>query len=490
MSTLLWLWMLTSFQGSDEAENKVFITGQLDNISHQTIYLVKRRSVFGVFSYALVDPVIDSLKVEEDGKFEFRILTENSDFYNLLDSDFSLLCQEMYLSPGDTLHISGTYPFDFNGNSSAINSFYKVRRNAMQKDSLRRVKYQNAKRKPSADAKQYFDKLYKDEINYLNKYFDSLNYDGEFRSYWEAKILYGVSIKRYRYLNQYHTNTDSIDGYYLVDSSFYNFLEDIDIDNEDFQFSISYLYLLERMIDDIYERQYKRLPDNPRYARELDLKFEIIKDNFEGSTRDFAIRALFIDPRDYLGPNQDHIFDKLTEITKYIEGNNSKAEHAQAIAAITDQYMNIAPGVSAPDFTLPDSSGNMISLSDFKGNVVYIDFWGTWCAPCIKSIPMNLELSEKYQNDDVVFLYVALEYDEKDIQRWRKFIREKRFLGGKKFDGVHLVAEEQFHNKVLKPYKISYAPRYFLIDQDGKIVDPKAAGPGEIATEIDRLLAN
>jgi thiol-disulfide isomerase/thioredoxin len=124
---------------------------------------------------------------------------------------------------------------------------------------------------------------------------------------------------------------------------------------------------------------------------------------------------------------------------------------------------------------------------------VYIDFWGTWCYPCIQEIPDALKLQEKYKGQPVTFLYVALEYDNEDIAGWREFIagENKEFgklLKGKPFPGVHLVAEKQFRNESINAYKLSFAPTHVLIDQNGRIVKVRAKGPKEIHEEIDELL--
>jgi len=62
----------------------------------------------------------------------------------------------------------------------------------------------------------------------------------------------------------------------------------------------------------------------------------------------------------------------------------------------------------APDFTLTDIEGNQVSLSDFKGKVILLDFWATWCGPCKMEIPSFIELQNDYR-DDVVVLGVSLD---------------------------------------------------------------------------------
>ncbi len=62
----------------------------------------------------------------------------------------------------------------------------------------------------------------------------------------------------------------------------------------------------------------------------------------------------------------------------------------------------------APDFTLTDLNGQKVSLSDFKGKVIIVDFWATWCGPCKMEIPSFIKLQEDYK-DEVVVLGVSLD---------------------------------------------------------------------------------
>ena len=77
---------------------------------------------------------------------------------------------------------------------------------------------------------------------------------------------------------------------------------------------------------------------------------------------------------------------------------------------IVTEVSEVASSNKAPDFTLSDMHGNEVSLSDFKGNIVIINFWATWCGPCRFEIPDLIDLQEKY-NGDLVVLGVSLDYD-------------------------------------------------------------------------------
>lgn len=72
------------------------------------------------------------------------------------------------------------------------------------------------------------------------------------------------------------------------------------------------------------------------------------------------------------------------------------------------------PGIiykQAPEFTLLDIDGNKVSLSDFKGKVVILDFWATWCPPCIAEIPHFIELYDEYKNRGLEVIGISVDWN-------------------------------------------------------------------------------
>src|SRR6266508_2534378 len=69
----------------------------------------------------------------------------------------------------------------------------------------------------------------------------------------------------------------------------------------------------------------------------------------------------------------------------------------------------------APDFELKDSQGKLVRLSDFKGKVVLLDFWATWCGPCKAAIPWFNEFEQKYRVDGFAVLGISMDADGWDV---------------------------------------------------------------------------
>ena len=132
-------------------------------------------------------------------------------------------------------------------------------------------------------------------------------------------------------------------------------------------------------------------------------------------------------------------------------------------------------GEPAIDFNYPDIEGNEISLTSFKGDLVYVDVWATWCGPCKAEIPSLQKLETDYHGKDIAFMSVSLDTDK---EAWEKMVAEKE-LGG-----VQLWADGW--SKITKDYAIFGIPRFMLFDNEGNVISTNAPRPS--SDEIRELL--
>ena len=141
-------------------------------------------------------------------------------------------------------------------------------------------------------------------------------------------------------------------------------------------------------------------------------------------------------------------------------------------------------GKPGSDFTYQDINGNEVSFSDFRGKIVYIDVWATWCAPCRAEIPHLKKLKEHfYGNENLVIVGISIDAP-RDIQKWKDFVAKEN-LGG-----IQLHSNSQSPDHISKLYSITGIPRFLLFDREGKIISlnaPKPSSP-ELIPLLTRLL--
>ncbi len=147
------------------------------------------------------------------------------------------------------------------------------------------------------------------------------------------------------------------------------------------------------------------------------------------------------------------------------------------LISLREKYSKVAKNTMAPAFSIPDATGKMISLADFKGKVVAIDVWATWCIPCMHSLPYFLKFRDKYKdNPNVVFMSISTDNAESKT-KWLAFLKSKNM------NGVDLHAGDKTSSAFEKAYNITGIPRYILIGKDGKIIEDHAVQASEPAYE-------
>ena len=134
-------------------------------------------------------------------------------------------------------------------------------------------------------------------------------------------------------------------------------------------------------------------------------------------------------------------------------------------------------GQPAPDINLPTLEGKKLSLSSFRGKVVLIDFWASWCGPCLREVPNLRKAYEKYKSKGFDIYSVSL-----DIQKdkWEKAIEKHRMTWN------HVSDLKGWESPLVQTYGIKGIPFTVLLDKDGKIIAKMLRGD-EIIKILDQI---
>jgi peroxiredoxin len=123
-----------------------------------------------------------------------------------------------------------------------------------------------------------------------------------------------------------------------------------------------------------------------------------------------------------------------------------------------DTKQKVAVGAEAPDFALVDMQGNKHQLSDYRGQGVFLNFWGTWCPPCKKEMPYINNQYHQYKDKGVQVLTVDIQESELAVNQ---------FADRLKLDFPIMIDTDK---EVMNTYGIDPLPATFLIDKNGKVV--------------------
>lgn len=172
-----------------------------------------------------------------------------------------------------------------------------------------------------------------------------------------------------------------------------------------------------------------------------------------------TVKADYVESRYNLGVvllQQNRDSEGIAELKKYLELAPDQINSSDARKMIENPRRAREP--FAPDFSITTSEGEYISLDDLKGKVVLLDFWGTWCPPCVASIPALRDLNKKYSKHET-FVMLGISSDG-DADKWSDFIVKEKMVWPQFLDRQRAVQ---------RAFNVRAFPTYIVLDHEGVI---------------------
>lgn len=416
----------------------------------------------------------DSIRLDASGKFSHSIkdLSDVSNYYILSGAQDYM---PFKVAPGMNLDIS----FDaaafktsliFTGKGSDINNYQVAKNNnagQMNYDEFKlepaeyRIKQDsvlNAQKKVLADAKKddATDPLWKTE---------------------EAEIIFTWANNLFMYGSYHGYVTENRD--YKAPEEFYAFQKDLNLSEPEYVKSGAFKQYLSMMVQkaasdkvDALKKADSTVTVNMSKVR-METALELLKNDAVLDNYLYEDLSSVVQWQDIDKEVQDNI--------DFFVGRCKDTSLVNKLNKTVDEWKRLAAGQPAFDFAGKDQQGNTVKLSDFKGKLVYVDVWATWCGPCKYEIPYLDTLETDYHGKDIVFISYSI---DEDHAAWMKFVPEN------KLQGVQIIGEKAWQSDLCVKYKIMGVPTFMLFDRDGKIVSVKMTRPSDKKTreKFDSLL--
>ncbi len=452
------IFLLASVYGSSQTKSNVVITGKfLDGVS-------KPIRISIITDYAgLQRPMVYNATIKPDHTFIIP-------FYLPKAARVQFVNDYIYCEPGDSVNveISGNLPFlemEFTGMRAYHYNYFiddrklKIELNKTASDRVEASNDMSVLIPFKEKLKENYDKRLALITNYVSKHHCSFG----FKEFAYAQVYYEYLYRLAMKFGDIKQVDEKIANVYFKDITPSN------LQNEKYLNSFSYRLGLSVLIEKYWAKENVR----DKKTTFLRNQFQFVKEHFNGGTKDLLLATLF-----------RYYFERAN--IDYKEVLLEEYENSRLVFNDKEYYLKLKPFYNR--YTMFDLllnkdvktrlhsiNGMDLSLSELiqslKGNVVYIDFWASWCGPCRDQMPYSEKLQESLANKPVKFIYLST--DDNKVN-WHKAFEELKMNESNSFL-INATTKAELSKRI----NLTTIPRYILINKEGKIVDGDALNPSD-----------
>lgn len=398
-------------------------------------------------------------KAEAEGKFSLTLSLSRPEMVTL---ETGLSSITFFLRPNDSLYIT-TDIYDFEGkleyfgtNSYDNNYLIEELRNGYHYRTINPNNFVD-----TTSYRRHVDSVEAANVKFYLS-FDTTRFSPEFRQYSTAELKYKYFNARFMFSVGYDISKHKFITRQLPET-YFTFLRNMNLSDETALQTSSYRIALRRYLD-VFVNDSLRLSitdttDQEKFRKEfIRIKSAFFVKRFKGKVRDYLLTQLM----------WDHIADFSADrkfgdqMISYFKQHCEEADYRSLVEKQYRDSYRLDSGQPAPDFVLTEPNGKRVSLSSLKGKYVFIDFWASWCTPCLAAFPKSQKLIDDPRFEKLQVVYV----NYRDFEgSWRSYLTKNPMKG------LHLFADKKESQMLEELYEINMIPRYVLIDPSGKIIN-------------------
>lgn len=390
----------------------------------------------------------------------------------------------VYVEPFDTLQIqydANDFPASlrFSGKTAINNNIFAAFNNQFPEETnqFKMMQYRKGtvyykvgldldsdmRRKSPEDFRQLMDDERAAKTAAYTEYLEKFGTPSEdFEQYLWAEISYHWALMLLTYGHAH--------GYYnKVTPEFFFFIHDVPLMNTKAIGNPTYRKYVEAYLNYVCMEKY---PEEDEFLKQLDVATE---EKLEGEPLAYFKSNLLVKAL------KKH--ENQAVVIPYYQSYLNENKYEKYNKIVLDTYQEVtryAAGQYAHNFTLKDTSGNTVSLSDFRGKTIYLDFWASWCRPCVQKLQVMQDVKDSLADEkNIVFIHISFDNNHEE---WTKKIVEYGYTG------IHLNAPESTKSEVAELYDIKALPEYFIITPQGTFAQkPKRFDIVEIQEKLEML---
>ncbi|MHB1107667.1 MAG: TlpA family protein disulfide reductase [Lutibacter sp.] len=437
----------------EKTQESIIISGFVKNKKNDTIKLSTNDK------YKLYNQKNENVNIILNSENRFTDTLNISDgYYNLEIGDNNFI---LFLKSGDNLNLeSDNSKLNISGTGEIENKYLIERNNLDNKLASINYWYHYYKLNEN-DFLKLADSIYHCRINLLKKF------KIKDKRFYFIEATFAEMDREHKFLN-YPFTRQSLNQDYIPSKDFPTVFAKTNI-NDDRLLDIPWFTVM--MFSNIANKIVAK--NDTRFDAKLDYLRLAISDRLGQTNPKLKEEIAFL--------TADEAIDKTDSLDLFFKTYKNFTKNEEHLKKITTKYLNlkgIIKGKQAPNFEFKNEKGELISLADFQGYVIYLDIWATYCKPCLEEIEPSKKLQKKLSNKKIKFVNICIESKK---ESWLNLIKKKEFTG------IQLYSTKEGEEKFKESYIVGSLPRYIIIDKEGKIYDVNAKRPSDIELEKELL---